>query len=196
MVHIVPQNWNWQPGMQVPVWIYTNCETAELFLNGKSLGEKHFEYDDVAKILWEDVAWEPGELKVIGKTGHRSIIETSIQTAGWPDRVEIIADRNQVLPNGDLVYITAKICDRNGVLVPDASNLVSFQILEGPGKIIGVDNGNPMSHEPFVDEQRHAFSGLCLCVIQTLKREGKIMIRASSAHLKSSTIQIDVQYCK
>jgi beta-galactosidase len=196
MVHIVPQNWNWQPGMQVPVWVYTNCETAELFLNGKSLGEKDFEYDDVAKIMWEEVAWEPGELKAVAKKGGRPIIESSIKTAEWPDHVEIIADRNKISPKGDLIYITAKICDRNGVMVPDASNLVSFQILEGPGKIIGVDNGNPMSHEPFVDEQRHAFSGLCLCVIQTVNKEGTIMLRASSSHLKSSTLRIEVQNSK
>ena len=88
LVHICPMNWNWHPGMTIPVWVYTNCESAELFLNGRSLGEQTFDEDDIARLMW-DVAWELGELKAIAKKGGQEIVSDIVMYSDMAPSFEI-----------------------------------------------------------------------------------------------------------
>lgn len=190
MVHVFP-HWNWHKGDIVPVWAYTNCESVELFLNGKSLGEHRMdEYDDLAHVFW-DVPWEPGELKVVGMKAGKKVVTDKVETTGVPHHLAITVDRPAILAGGeDIAFLTVSVCDENGRIVPTAENLVTFSV-KGPGKIIGVGNGNPISHEPCFDQQRHAFMGFCQGVILSTEEIGTITISVNAAMLEGACLSLD-----
>jgi beta-galactosidase len=190
VLHIFP-HWNWNVGDTIDVWAYTSCDEAELFLNGRSLGVRHKE-EDIFHLVWR-VPWEPGELKAIGKDPGKDLLEKTVKTAGEPSKLVLSADRNIIYADGsDLSFITVKITDANGIMVPNANNHVQFNI-EGTGVIAGVDNGLQTSHEPFKADNRNAFNGLCLVVVQSLEKPGTIKLTASSEGLEGASIDIKVR---
>jgi beta-galactosidase len=187
VLHIFP-HWNWKEGQTVDVWAYTNCEEVELFLNGKSQGTKK-KTGDALHIAWR-LTYTPGTLKAIGRTGGKEVLTQEIKTAGAPAKMILHADRNTITADGkDLSFVTVKIADSHGTPVPHADNLIHFNI-EGEGKIIGVDNGSQTSDESFKVNFRKAFNGLCLAVIQSTEKTGKITLKAVSDGLGEETIVI------
>jgi len=188
VLHVFP-HWNWPEGKVVDVWAYTNCGEVELFLNGKSLGTKAKSGDDL-HLLWR-VACEPGVLKAVGRTNGEEILTKEIHTAGPPAKIVLQPDRKTIRADGeDLSFVTVRVEDADGNLVPDASNLVNFEI-SGAGFIAGVDNGSQTSHEPFKASYRKAFNGLCLAVVQSNGEEGKITLKATSEGLEDAEITLD-----
>jgi beta-galactosidase len=207
MIHLLP-HWNWKgmEGKTIPVYCYTNCDEAELFLNGKSLGKKvkgkdlttikvkflRYEpetFDSPYRLSW-DVPYEAGRLKVVGYKDGKQILEKQINTAGKPYKVSLSADREELSADGrDLAYVTVRIEDKNGNLCPLAENLVNFDV-EGDGRLIAVDNGNASTTEPFQANYRKAFSGMCLAVLKSSKRSGEIKLKATSRKLKSAEILV------
>jgi beta-galactosidase len=188
VLHILP-HWNWNPGDTIDVWAYSNCQEVELFLNGKSLGTKHKE-GDALHLLWR-VPFIPGTLKAVGRTNGVEVLTDEVRTANVPARIVLSADRGNIHAGGtDLSFVTVKIVDKNGVMVPRADNLVKFKV-EGEGKIAGVDNGNPISHEFFKASERKAFNGLCLAVVQANEKPGKIVLTATSDDLESASVTIE-----
>ena len=186
VLHILP-HWNWKAGQLIDVWAYTNCDEAELFLNGKSMGVRRKGADDL-HLMWR-ITYEPGTLKAIGKRGTM-VLTDEVKTAGSPAKIVLEADRNRIAADGrDLSFVTVKVLDEKGVLVPDAENLVRFKI-SGEGKIAGVDNGSEIDHEPFKADYRKAFNGLALVVIQSTEKKGAIQLEASSDGLKPSALLI------
>jgi beta-galactosidase len=166
VLHIFP-HWNWNPGDSVDVWAYSTTPEVELFLNGKSLGTKQKQGDDI-HLSWR-VKWEPGTIKAISKENGREKQTREIKTAGEPAQIRLTADRNKLDADGkDLSFITIEILDKDGNLVPYADNLVNFEI-DGEATIAGVDNGNPVSHEPFQAYYRKAFHGKCLAIVKAPK---------------------------
>ena len=193
VLHIFP-HWNWNEGDTIDVWAYTSCDEVELFLNGRSLGVRQ-KKEDVFHLVW-NVPWEAGELKAVGKEPGKEILEKSVQTAGAPSKINLTADRDVIDASGnDLSFITVKITDKNGIVVPDANNNVRF-IIEGAGIIVGVDNGLQTSHEPFKTNNRNAFNGLCLVVVQSLEKPGLVTLTAASEGLEEATINIKVRPVK
>lgn len=191
MVHMMP-HWNCQDkiGEEIDVWAYSNCETVELVLNGHSLGEKNV--DRNSRMEWK-VCYAPGELIAIGKIAGKEITRKVVTTAGTPDRIRLELDKNEVKANGtDIVMIKVSILDSLGEVVPTADNEVMFTI-EGPGKIIGVGNGDPSSHEPDKANRRRAFNGHCLAIVQADKDQGEIVIRATSVSLEAAVAVIRVE---
>ncbi|MEP2775875.1 MAG: glycoside hydrolase family 2 TIM barrel-domain containing protein [Luteolibacter sp.] len=191
MAHILP-HWNWSErvGEVTPVHVYTSGDEAELFLNGRSLGRKkkgEFEY----RLRWDDVKYQPGELKVIAYKGGKEWAQDVMKTTGEAAKLTLTADRSEIQADGsDLSFITVQISDAQGNLVPRTHNEVEFT-LEGPGKIIAVGNGNPVSHESFQANKRKAFNGLCLVVVRSEKGEaGTIRLSATSEGLESSECQV------
>src|SRR5262249_2191462 len=177
VLHVFP-HWNWKPGETVDVWAYFNTDEAELLLNGKSLGSKRKSGDDL-HVMWR-VPYEPGTLKAIARTGGKVVLTQEVRTAGKPARILLIPDRKVIKADGsDLSFITGKVGDERGTLVPDAETLIKFQI-SGSGSIAGVDNGSQTSHEPFKADYRKAFNGLCLAIIQSKEKPGRIDLRATS----------------
>jgi beta-galactosidase len=191
MAHILP-HWNWpnRIGEITPVHVFTSGDEAELFLNGRSLGKKKkgvYEY----RLRWDDVKYEPGELKVIAyKNGKRWAAEI-IKTAGSSAQLLISADRNVINADGtDLSFITVKVADKNGLMVPDASNNVTFSI-EGPGEIVATDNGDPANLVSFASKEREAYFGLVLVIVRSEKgKPGSIKINASSPGLKTANVEL------
>jgi beta-galactosidase len=192
MAHILP-HWNWPEriGQNVPVHVYTSGDEAELFLNGKSLGKRKkaaFEY----RLQWNEVIYNPGELKVkVWKNGEEWA-EDLVKTTTKPAKLNLEADRIEIIADGkDLVFVTVNIVDKNNLLVPKSDNMVHFDV-EGPGEIIAVGNGDPTSHEPFIEEKRSAFNGKILVVIRSKKTMGTIILKAKSKGLLNSSVEIKV----
>lgn len=187
-LHLFP-HWNWKNNQEIDVWAYYNqADEVELFLNDTSLGIKSKLLDDM-HVMWR-VKYKPGTLKAISRKNGKVILEKKIKTAGEPAKIELFADRNEINANGkDLSFITAKIMDENGTLVPNASNHVQFNIF-GSGNIAAVDNGYQASHESFKADHRKAFKGMCLAIIQSNGKSGNIVLEATSDNLEPASITL------
>jgi beta-galactosidase len=190
VLHLFP-HWNWKPGDTVDVWAYFNTDEVELLLNGKSLGAKRKSGDDL-HAMWR-VPYEPGTLKAIARSGGKVISTQEIRTAGKPARIVLTADRRAIKADGaDLSFVTVKVVDQNGTPVPDADNMIKFQ-LSGPGLIAGVDNGSQTSHEPFKADYRKAFNGMCLAIIQSKEKPGRMELKATSDGLADASVTIETK---
>jgi beta-galactosidase len=191
VLHILP-HWNWKRGDTVDVWAYYNhADNVELFLNGKSLGTRKKTGEDL-HVKWH-VPFEPGTLKAVSKMNGDVVLTKEIKTAGMPAKIILIADRDRIIADGkDLSFVTVKIVDTQGNLVPDASNKVKFK-LTGEGTIAGVDNGSETSMESFKGSERAAFNGLALAVVQSKQKSGNIQLIATSPGLQSAFLQILVK---
>jgi beta-galactosidase len=191
MVHLLP-HWNWEgrEGQETPIFVYTNCAFAELYVNGESRGKQEKKKGQY-RLKWNDVIYQPGSIKVVAyDVNTRIVAEKEIKTADEPYKIELIADRNEIKADGeDLSFITVRINDNNNNFCPQADNLISFKI-EGEGEIAAVGNGNPISLESYQGSQRKAFNGLCLLVVKSIEKEGKIRVTATSPGLVESEIVI------
>ena len=192
MAHIAPQNWNWPDriGKITPVQIYTSGDSAELFLNGKSLGVKKkgpFEY----RLRWDDVIYEPGTLKVIATKNGRKWAADIAKTTGPATKLALSADRTSIgADEKDLSFITVTVEDKNGLMAPRAMNKIRFSI-KGPGEIVATGNGDATSHASFQSTEPNAFNGLCLVIIRAKAGEaGKITLEAQSDGLIPARIII------
>ncbi len=146
VLHLLP-HWNWpgREGQEVDVRALSNCEEVELFLNGQSLGKQAMKKNSELKWL---VKYAPGVLSAKGFNGGRVVSETKIETTGEPAAVQLTPNRPALAADGkDVSVITVSVTDSQGRVVPVASNTIHFE-LDGPGKILGVGNGDPSSHEP------------------------------------------------
>lgn len=191
----ISPHWNWpvkwnEPAQEINVWVNSNADNVELFLNGKSLGKKDMPRN--SHLEW-NVKYEPGKLEAIAyKKGKR--LTAKVETTGAPAEVLLTPYKTTMLADGsDVTVMNISIIDREGREVPDANNIVRFTI-SGPGKIIGVGNGDPSSHEP--DKctdgawQRSAFNGKCQVIVQSTKETGIIKFEASAAGLWSGGTDI------
>jgi len=188
MVHLVPADWtSWAAGQTVPVHVYSNGTSVELLLNGKSLGSKTLSAT-TGHLQW-DVPFETGTLTARAVRGDTSATD-EVTTAGAAAKVVLKVDRDQIAADGaDLAFIEADIVDAKGVLVPRASQKLDF-VVTGPGAIVGVDNGNPISTEPYKASSRLAFSGKALAIVQANATAGTISVTASSGSLIAGTATI------
>jgi len=191
MAHILP-HWNWpeRVGKVTPVHVYTSGDEVELFLNGKSLGRKkkgEYEY----RLRWDDVVYQPGELKAVAYKDGQSWAEDVMRTTGEAAKIDLSVDRSVIAADGkDLSFVTVQISDSEGLLVPRSHNEVEFAI-DGPAEILAVGSGNPTSHESFQASKRKAFNGLCLAIVRSRKGEsGTIRLTATSKGLKQDVIEL------
>jgi beta-galactosidase len=170
------------------VEVYSNCEEVELLLNGKSLGSKSKPADDSAR-SWK-VSYAPGILKAIGRNNRKIAATQELSTAGAPAKILLSADRNQLTPAwDDVCTVNVSVVDQNGVLIPNANDLIQFRI-EGPAVIAAVDNGDNASHEPFQAMERRAYQGRCIAMIKANAEHGRITLTASAAGLKTASLSI------
>lgn len=188
VLHLFP-HWNWEgkEGIPINVFTYTNLEEVELFLNGKSLGKKKVEPFENQR--W-DVKYKPGTLIAKGYKAGKLVLTDKVETAGEPYSVRVSAYKNNLKADGeDAVTIKFEILDREGVVCPNADNIVSINT-EGNGHLLGVDNGNPTNLNPVKLNKVRAFSGLCSSILQTTEEPGSIIITATSEGLKTGSLEL------
>jgi beta-galactosidase len=211
VLHLFP-HWNWKgkEGQVIPVTCFTNCDTVELFLNGRSLGVKGYEFPRIgmegrwnnlperAKVLrttadlhlsW-DVLYEPGALKAVGTKDGKIFATAEIYTTGEPASIGLSPDKGSIVADpSDVALVTVHILDEKGRVVPTADNEVTFEI-EGAGSLLGTDNGNPASHEDYKSNRRRAFNGWCLAIVRSNGRAGEIQVKAVSPALQAARVII------
>lgn len=194
VLHLFP-HWNWtgQEGQEIDVWCFTNVDSVELFLNGASLGSQKVEPN--SHVEWK-VKYAPGVLEARGSKNGQVALTAKRETTGPPAKLMLRPDRQKIAGNGeDVSVITVEIIDAQGRLMPIASNEVTFKI-DGPGRLIGVGNGDPSCHEPDKADKRSAFNGLCVAIVQALKQPGEIRVTATSAGLESASVTIQSEAAK
>ncbi|MDM7925393.1 MAG: beta-galactosidase GalB [bacterium] len=187
VLHVFP-HWNWKAGDTVDVWAYTNYRTVELFLNGKSLGRRE-KTGDLLHLQWR-VAWQPGTLKAVGsKPGWKNAVR-EVRTAGPPAKIVLEPDRRLIAADGeDLSFVTARVTDADGTVVPHAANRVELTVT-GPGILARTDNGDPTDHDSFQSSSRRVMAGLGLAVVRSAGRPGTVIVRARSEGLQQAAAAI------
>jgi beta-galactosidase len=210
VLHLFP-HWNWKgkEGDFLPVLCYTNCDSVELFLNGVSAGVQSYRFPRVAPggpqhlnrigattgdlhLAWT-VPYEPGTLKAVGTKGGQVVLTVEVATTGEPAAVGLTTDRDAIVADRrDVAHVKVAILDAQGRVVPDAASEVTFQV-QGEGKLIGLDNGDPASLEDFKGARRRAFNGLALAIVQSTGKAGRIQLTATSPGLSSGSVIINTK---
>lgn len=192
-LHILP-HWNWKgrEGKITPVFVYTDYPSAELFVNGKSYGRQSKNDETLQnryRLMWKNVIYEPGELKVVAydKNGNAKE-EKIVRTAGRPDHLELVTDRKTLRADGkDLAYVTVRVVDKDGNLCPTDGRLVTFTV-KGAGKYRAGANGDPTCLDLFQLPKMHAFSGELTAIVQTSEKPGEIELVAKAKGVKAGAI--------
>jgi beta-galactosidase len=198
-LHILP-HWNWgnRIGQNVPVFVYTNGNAAELFLNGKSLGKKWKNPKSTNSIerfrlMWNDVVYSPGELKVIVYKEGVRIGEKTLKTAQKQYQIRLSPDRNSIKADGnDLSFVLIEALDKEGNFCPMADMKVTIQV-SGNGKIIALGNGNPQSFEPFHTETVQLFYGKAMLIVGKSTKSGSMQIQANAEGLINGKVSVKVE---
>ncbi len=216
MAHILP-HWNWpeRVGQVTPVHVYTSGDEAELFLNGKSLGRKKKVFENVIdsrtgqpmqiadhpinglpayRIRWDDVVYEPGELKVVAYKDGREWATDTVKTTGEATKLALKPDRVTIANDGrDMSFVKLIVQDKDGLMVPRTHNLITFEI-SGPGEIVATDNGDPTDLTSFKSNERKAFNGLGLAIVKAKPgRNGTIILTARSEGLMTASTTIKLK---
>jgi beta-galactosidase len=170
--------------------VYTSGDEAELFLNGQSLGRKkkgQYEY----RLRWDNVVYQPGELKVVAYKNGRRWATDVMKTTGPAAKLTLQADRARIQADGkDLSFVTVTVADKHGLLVPRAMNHIRFSV-DGPGEIVATDNGDATSFESFQEPEHNAFNGLALVIVRgKTGRPGTIVLKAEAQGLKTTAIKL------
>ena len=188
VLHIFP-HWNWAPGKVVDVWAYYNqADEVELFLNGRSLGTRKKNGDEL-HVMWR-VNYEAGTLRAVSRKNGRVVLQKTIHTAAAAAKIELVADRSIVQADGkDLSFITVRVLDKAGNLVPEAANRISFSI-SGPGILAGTDNGYPADLDNMKSPERNAYNGMCLAIVQAGEKAGKIVLKATAPGLEAASVVV------
>jgi beta-galactosidase len=178
VLHLFP-HWNWEErlGEPVAVWVHTNLDSVELFLNGKSLGSQQVK--PLGHLEWS-VKYEPGTLEARGTKGGKVVMTERRETTGAPVAIKLSADRTAIDADGqDLAMVTVEVTDKEGRLIPTADNLIQFKVT-GAGALLGVGNGDPNCQESDQEPRRSLFSGKAQVIVQASRTPGTIVVEAST----------------
>jgi beta-galactosidase len=203
-------HWNWAGKDSVSLYTFSNCEEVELFLNDRSLGikkvpEEYYtkditsysaeEYDpdnpiNTGPALHKKLEWKvpyaSGKIVAVGRIKGKEEARHEIVTAGRPFKISLEPERDTINADGlDLSYITVKVVDKEGILVPDAAQKIKFEV-SGAGSIAGVGNADLLSDEPFVNDERNVFQGKALLILRSNRQMGDIKVKATAKGLKSA----------
>lgn len=190
MVHILP-HWTHpgKEGVEIPMVVYTNGTSAELFLNGRSLGKKVMDKDEL-QLVW-NVPYTPGRISVVAYEGNKKIAEKSVVTAEEPAKLSMTLSKDCIKANRrDMVFVAVDVVDKNGNFVPYANNEIEFEV-SGSYKLIGVENGDILDVSNQKQLKRKAFMGKVLLMLQATDEAGTIVVKAKSMGLlpETKTIQ-------
>ena len=189
MLHLFP-HWNWSKDQSIDIWAYySGADEVELFVNGKSQGVKRKTGDEL-HVMWR-TTFEPGVIKAVSRKDGKVILTQERKTAGAPARLVLKADRSTITPDGrDLSFVTITVVDKDGIVVPDAANNVKFEVT-GAGSLAGVDNGWQTDLTSLKGNEKRAFNGLCLAILQSKGKVGTIQLKATSAGLQGAELTVE-----
>lgn len=197
-LHILP-HWNWEgyEGKPIPVFVYTNYPSAELFVNGKSYGRQTKNRQTVEnryRLMWHNVTYEPGEVKVIAYDADgKAVAEKNVYTAGKPHHIELQTDYTSLKADGkDLAYVTVRVVDKEGNLCPTDGRLLNFRV-KGAGSYRASANGDPTCLDLFHLPQMHAFNGMLTVIVQADETAGNLELQVSAKGLKTARLVLPVQ---
>ncbi len=188
VLHLFP-HWNWPgyEGKKIAVWVFSNLDKVELFHNGQSLGTKDVKKD--SHVAW-DVEYAPGSIEARGWKDGKQVMTARRDTTGAPARLILTSDRDSLSADGeDVAMVAVEVQDANGRTVPITDNLVTFKVT-GPGKLIGVGNGDPTDQSPDKASSKKAFSGYCMALVQSTNSSGEITVEATSPWLASASATV------
>ena len=192
VLHLFP-HWNWTgyEGKKIAVWVFSNLDKVELFHNGQSLGAKDVKKD--SHVAW-NVEYAPGSIEARGWKDGKQVMTTRRDTAGPSSKLVLRPDRDSLSADGeDVAMFAVEVQDANGRTVPITDDLVTFKVT-GPGKLVGVGNGDPTDQSPDKGTSRKAFSGYCMALIQTEKTPGTITVEATSPRLTDATATVSSKH--
>ena len=194
-LHLLP-HWNWENrvGETTPVFVYTSYDSAELFLNGKSLGIRKKDKSSPQnryRLMWMDVKYEPGTLKVVAFDEQgKPVAEEKITTAGKADRIVLTPDRKEISADGkDISFVTVSVVDKDGNLCPTSNQQLSFEV-SGGGKFKAVCNGDATSLESFEKPTMKLFSGKLVVLVESGTAAGKIKLKVTGGKLRAAQTEI------
>jgi beta-galactosidase len=193
VLHVFP-HWNWEEreGEIVRVWVHSNLDEVELFLNGKSQGSQKIQ--PLTHLEWR-VKYEPGVIEARGTKNGQVVLTEKRETTGKPESIKLTADRTTIDANGeDIAIVRVEVLDAQGRAVPTAENQISFKVT-GEGKLIGVGNGDPNCQESDKEPKRSLFNGLAQLILQGSKTPGTITLEAYTEpwpgpHLTTAKLEI------
>jgi beta-galactosidase len=188
VLHLFP-HWNWtgREGQEIDVRVFSNMEEVELLLNGRSLGRREMRRN--SHLAW-NVFYEPGTLEAIGYRGGRTAAHKKIETTGPAARIVLTPDRKRIDADGeDVASVRVSVVDGSGRTVPTADDRICFEVT-GRGRLIGVGNGDPSSHEADKASYRRLFNGLCLALVQSDFEPGSITVLARAEALAEARLTI------
>lgn len=197
-LHILP-HWNWEgyESKPIPVFVYTNYPSAELFVNGKSYGRQTKNRQTVEnryRLMWHNVTYEPGEVKVIAYDADgKAVAEKNVYTAGKPHHIELQTDYTSLKADGkDLAYVTVRVVDKEGNLCPTDGRRLNFRV-KGAGSYRASANGDPTCLDLFHLPQMHAFNGMLTVIVQAGETAGNLELQVSAKGLKTARLVLPVQ---
>lgn len=188
VAHILP-HWNWpeRAGETTPVHLYTNGDEAELFLNGTSLGTRKIGEPHTYRLVWDDVVYQPGELKAVVKRGGQPWATATQATTGPVAAIEVTADRPAIAADGrDLSYLTIRAVDAAGRTVPRTRLPVAITA-SGPLDLIGICNGDPTDHTTMKPADP------ATATIPVFNGLAQVVVRSRSGAPGSGTIRIQAE---
>ncbi len=198
-IHILP-HWNWEQkiGDTVPVFVYSNGDCAELFLNGKSQGRrcknpKSENSVERFRFMWNEVVYEPGELVAVASKEGREIGKASVKTTGEPLKIRLTPEKQTLSMSGvELSFILIEAVDKQGNPCPTAQNEITIKI-RGNAQIAGIDNGNPRSLNPFQSNTVPLFYGKAMVILRATENGGKVEIEAQANGLEKGNVNIEFE---
>jgi beta-galactosidase len=194
-LHILP-HWNWEgrEGEITPVFVYTNYNSAELFINGKSMGVQKKNKNTPQnryRLMWMDVKYEPGTVKIVALDDNgKAVAEEEVKTAGKPYQIVLDADRKTITANGeDISFVTVSVVDKNGIPCPTATNQLKFKV-SGAGTYRAACNGDATSLEMFHKDTMKLFSGKLVVLVKSTTTAGDVQLEVNGAGLKSGKLTL------
>lgn len=195
MAHILP-HWNWEgcEGKVVPVHVYTSGTEAELFVNGKSYGRKAKQEGKDFRLVWDNVVYQPGTVRVVAYKDGKQWADDEVTTTGKAQQIMLSDDRSTIeSADNVLAFVTITVADASGRKVPGACMSLTVEV-NGAVELVATDNGDPTSFTPFQSAQRESFNGLALAIVRGKKgADGKMQVTVTGEGLQSATIEIDVK---
>jgi len=176
VLHLFP-HWNWEEreGEVIRVWVHSNLDEVEVFLNGASQGKQKVE--PLKHLEWK-VKYEPGTLEARGSKGGKVVLTEKRETTGKAATLKMTADRTEINADGqDVAVVRVEVLDSEGRHIPTADNMISFKV-SGEGALIGVGNGDPNCQESDKEPKRSLFNGLAQVILQASKSPGTIVLEA------------------